>query len=254
MTLFDFHIHSDRSPDSFVALAERARSMREVRPHAVSDHFPEWRARRDERPTLWTEDDVLRYVDEARALGLRVGLEYDLGRAPALKPSTRDGLDFMIGSIHQVFRGAEKLGYDAAGEFLKRGGAGRFTAEPAWADAETRRFVLERTLELFREGVERHRVSILGHPTMSPLAVIGDPDEGYPAEWQDRLIGLCVERGVAIEVNEKYGIPHRAFLARAMRAGARFAVGSDAHGPLGDLGRTRQMLAEAGIALDSVLR
>jgi len=85
MRLFDHHIHSTRS-DGTVSLEDRAKSGA-ARPHGVSDHYP-W-------PTgMRSDSDVLRYLDDAARLGLRVGIEYDLGVAPPLPRSTHDALDY----------------------------------------------------------------------------------------------------------------------------------------------------------------
>src|SRR5438105_3526163 len=43
------------------------------------------------------------------------------------------------------------------------------------------------------------------------------------------------------------GVPHRAFLRRAHRRGARFAVGSDSHFELLPLDRTETMIREAEV-------
>ena len=77
-TLFDHHIHTDRS-DGRISLADRGATAASLR-HGVSDHFPY-------RASLQTDDDVLRYQDDAARLGMRVGLEYDLGVAPRLLPA-----------------------------------------------------------------------------------------------------------------------------------------------------------------------
>ena len=87
MTLFDHHIHSDRS-DGTVSLADRAKTVA-IRPHGISDHYP-WRDK------LRNEDDVKRYLDDATRLGLRVGIEYDLGVAPPLSAGTREALHYVI--------------------------------------------------------------------------------------------------------------------------------------------------------------
>jgi len=50
---------------------------------------------------------------------------------------------------------------------------------------------------------------------------------------------------VAIEVNEAYGVPHRQFLERAQRLGARFSVGSDTHFDLRPLDKTMEMIRAA---------
>src|SRR5207249_1515987 len=105
LQLFDHHIHSKRS-DGTVSLADRAKTIA-VRPHGISDHFPY-------RDSLRNDDDVLRYLDEAASLGLRVGLEYDLGVAPPLRASTKGDLHYLIGSVHQVSRDGTRIGYDVA--------------------------------------------------------------------------------------------------------------------------------------------
>ncbi len=237
--LFDHHVHSDRS-DGTVSLADRAATVR-VRPHGVSDHFP-W------RDTLRTDDDVLRYVADASALGLRVGIEYDLGVAPPLRQTTREALDYVIGALHQIeLAPGEWIRYDDAGAFLK-GRTRSFGEAARFMDAALAARIRERTLDVVRAGIERDGIGILGHATMGPLAALGDPEAAYPAEWQERLIDLCVAASVAIEVNEAYGVPHREFLERAARRGAVFSVGSDTHFELRPLDRTMAMIAAAGLA------
>lgn len=236
--LFDHHVHSDRS-DGTVSLAARAKSVR-IRPHGISDHYP-WGEH------LRTDEDLRRYLDDASRLGLRVGIEYDLGVAPSLVPSTRDAFHYVIGAIHQVeISAGEWIRYDGAGAFLK-GRVRSFAEARRFLDAELQRRLRERTLALVREGIERVGIDILGHATMGPLAALGDPETSLPPEWQERLIGLCVANDVAIEVNEAYGVPHRAFLERAHRSGARFSVGSDTHFEVRPLTRTAEMIVEAGL-------
>jgi histidinol phosphatase-like PHP family hydrolase len=236
--LFDHHIHSKRS-DGSVSLEDRAKSVA-VRPHGISDHYP-W-------PTGMQNDDVvLRYLDDASRLGLRVGIEYDLGVAPPLPRSTHDALDYVIGSVHQLTLDRKRLGYDTAGAFLKGRTPPPYSEAARFADPDLQRRVLETHFALVREGILETGIDIVGHPTMSPLAALGDPEGAYPVEWQERLIGLCVEHGVAIEINEAYRVPHRAFLERAHARGARLAVGSDSHFALVPLDRTEAMIREAGV-------
>jgi len=238
VTLFDHHIHSDRS-DGTVSLADRAKSV-SVRPHGVSDHYP-WREK------IRDDDDVRRYLDDAARLGLRVGLELDLGVAPALRPSTRDALHYLIGAIHQVeIAPGEWIRYDDAGAFLK-GRVTSFNDAQRYVDAELQRRIRERTLEVVRAGIESDRIDILGHATMGPLAALRDPETAFPAEWQERLIQMCVGADVAIEVNEAYGVPHREFLDLAQRLGARFSVGSDTHFELRPLDKTMAMIRGASL-------
>ena len=245
MTLFDHHIHTDRS-DGRLSLADRARSVA-VRPHGVSDHFP-WRDK------MRTDDDVLRYLDDAARLGLRVGIEYDLGVAPPLRPSTLDALAYVIGAVHQVDIDGVRFGFDEAGRYLKgQAGPGPYSEAARFADPGLQRRILDRTLAVVREGIEQVRIDIVGHPTFSPLVALGDPDQGLPLEWQERLIELCVAGRVALEVNESYGVPHRAFLERAHDRGALFSVGSDSHGQIGPLDKTESMIQAAGLARERFL-
>jgi histidinol phosphatase-like PHP family hydrolase len=244
MSLFDHHVHTDRS-DGTRSLADRAESTR-VRPHGVSDHFP-WKKK------MQTDDDVLRYVDEASALGLRVGLEYDLGVAPELRQTTREALHYLIGSVHQVaLQKGEWIEFDTAGAYLK-GRTTTFGNAKRFLDAALQERIRERTLEVVRAGIERDGIDILGHATMGPLAALGDPEVAYPPDWQERLIQLCVSTDVAIEVNECYGVPHRAFLERAHRLGARFSVGTDSHFSIKPLDKTMEMISGAGLPEDRFL-
>jgi histidinol phosphatase-like PHP family hydrolase len=245
VTLFDHHVHTDRS-DGRLSLADRARSVA-VRRHGVSDHFP-WRDR------LRDDDDVLRYIDDAARLGLRVGLEYDLGVAPPLRATTLDSLHYVIGAVHQVVIDGVRVGFDEAGRYMKGlAGPGPFREAARFADPAFRARILERTLEVVRQGIDDVRIDILGHPTFSPLAATGDPDEGLPLEWQERLIETCVAAKVAIEVNEAYRVPHRAFLERARDRGALFSVGTDSHGEIVPLDRTEAMIDEAGLPRERFL-
>jgi histidinol phosphatase-like PHP family hydrolase len=235
--LFDHHVHSDRS-DGTASLADRARSVA-VRPHGVSDHYP-WREK------LRDEEDVKRYIDDASRLGLRVGLEYDLGVAPPLSPATRESLHYLIGAVHQLTVDGTRIAYDDAGAYVK-GRISTFKERERFSDVALQKRILERTLEVVAEGIDRDRIDILGHPTFSALQALGDPERVYPEEWQERLIELCVQGGIAIEINEAYGVPHREFLVRAARAGALFSVGTDTHFEIKPLDKTDAMIAAASL-------
>ena len=244
LRLFDHHIHSERS-DGTVSLAERASTV-SVRPHGVSDHFP-WPGK------MRDDDDVLRYLDDAARLGLRVGLEYDIGVAPPLRASTRASLHYMIGALHQLEVDGVRIPFDEAGAFLK-GKLASFSERERFGDGELAHRIRERMLAVVRDSFERDGIDILGHGTMSPLAALGDMERAYPADWQERLIRLCLDADVALEVNEAYGVPHRQFLERAQRMGARFSVGSDTHGPLAPLERTAAMIQAASLPHERFLR
>jgi histidinol phosphatase-like PHP family hydrolase len=241
--LFDHHVHSDRS-DGTVSLEGRAQSVA-IRPHGVSDHYP-WRDK------LRNEDDIKRYLEDATRLGLRVGIEYDLGVAPPLSAATREALHYVIGAVHQVTIDGAWVRYDDAGAFVK-GRTKLFAQAEHFSDPALQKKILARTLEVVAEGIDRDRIDILGHPTFSALQALGDPERVYPDEWQLHLIDLCVSGGVAIEINESYGVPHREFLVRAARAGALFSVGSDTHFEVRPLDKTEAMIEAASLRRDGFL-
>lgn len=240
LRLFDHHIHSTWS-DGAVTLAGRAKTVA-VRPHGVSDHYP-WR---DKLPD---EDAVKRYIDDAAKHGLRVGLEYDLGVAPPLSRATHDALHYVIGAMHSIRIDGTLISYDDAGAYVK-GRLKKFPRRELFADPELQRKILARTLEVVEEGITRDRIDILGHPTFSALQALDDPERVYPEEWQRRLIDLCVRGGIAIELNESYGVPHREFLVRAAAMGATFSVGSDTHFEIKPLDATEAMIEAAALAHD----
>jgi histidinol phosphatase-like PHP family hydrolase len=152
----------------------------------------------------------------------------------------------MIGALHQLEVDGVRIPFDEAGAFLK-GKVASFSERERFGDGALASRIRERMLEVVRQGFERDGIDILGHGTMSPLAALGDPERAYPAEWQERLIQLCLDADVAIEVNEAYGVPHRQFLERAKQMGARFSVGSDTHGPLAPLDKTAAMIEAASL-------
>ena len=168
LRLFDHHIHSDRS-DGTVSLADRAKTVA-IRPHGISDHYP-WRDK------LRNEDDVKRYLDDATRLGLRVGIEYDLGVAPPLSAGTREALHYVIGAIHGLVVAGERLGYDDAGDYVK-GRRKTFEARDRFTDPAVQARIRERILEVVAEGIERDRIDILGHPTFSPTPRSRTPRSG----------------------------------------------------------------------------
>ena len=166
--------------------------------------------------------------------------------SPPLRATTRASLHYVIGALHQLTVDGVRIPFDEAGAFLK----GRSRPSPsanASATARSRSASASACSRSSGDGFENDGIDILGHGTMSPLAALGDPERVYPAEWQEQLIQLCLDSDVAIEINEAYGVPHREFLERAQRMGARFSVGSDTHGPLAPLDKTAAMIEAAAL-------
>src|SRR5258708_23187900 len=84
-----------------------------------------------------------------------------------------------------------------------------------FSEPDLQRRILERHLVLVREGIVDTGIDIVGHPTMSPLAALGDPEAAFPVEWQERLIALCVSNRVALRIHHAHRVPHRPVLEPA---------------------------------------
>lgn len=74
-------------------------------------------------------------------------------------------------------------------------------------------------------------VQIAAHSTLTPPALLAldDVDAWWTPEREDRYVEAVVESGVALEVSNRYRLPHDRLLRKAREAGARFSLGSDGH-------------------------
>jgi len=87
------------------------------------------------------------------------------------------------------------------------------------------------------EAVSRNRVDIVTHPGLQ-LSI--DTKE---------LAVACAKNGTALEINSAHGNMTKEFIQIGLRAGAKFAVGSDAHQPhrVGDFARALALIEAAGL-------
>ena len=75
-------------------------------------------------------------------------------------------------------------------------------------------------------------IAIVAHSTLLPIALMDiEPDvhAWWTEEREARFIAAAVANEVAIEISNRYQLPHSRFLTRARQAGARFSLGSDGH-------------------------
>lgn len=75
-------------------------------------------------------------------------------------------------------------------------------------------------------------IALIAHPTLTPPALFAlDPDveAWWTEEREARVIEAAVKAGVALEISNRYRLPHDRFLTRAREAGATFTLGSDGH-------------------------
>jgi histidinol phosphatase-like PHP family hydrolase len=75
-------------------------------------------------------------------------------------------------------------------------------------------------------------IQIIAHPTLTPPALYAlEPDvhAWWTDDREDRFVEALVESGVAMEISNRYQLPHDRLLRKARQAGARFSLGSDGH-------------------------
>ncbi|CAN5866523.1 hypothetical protein BH23GEM3_BH23GEM3_19810 [soil metagenome] len=92
-------------------------------------------------------------------------------------------------------------------------------------------------------------VEIVAHATLTPPALLElEPDvtAWWSGEREDRFVDAVVESGIAIEISNRYHLPHDRLLRKAKEAGARFSLGSDGH--------TEEQVARLDWAVDAARR
>ena len=82
------------------------------------------------------------------------------------------------------------------------------------------------------ELVRTMPVQIVAHSTLTPPALLNlesDVDAWWTPEREDRYVDAISGSGVAMEISNRYRLPHHRLLVKAREAGARFSLGSDGH-------------------------
>lgn len=80
--------------------------------------------------------------------------------------------------------------------------------------------------------VRQMPIAIVAHSTMMPPAlkrIDADVHAWWTEEREDRFVEATVDGGVAIEISNRYRLPHDRLLRKAVQAGATFSLGSDGH-------------------------
>jgi histidinol phosphatase-like PHP family hydrolase len=92
-------------------------------------------------------------------------------------------------------------------------------------------------------------VDIVAHPTLTPPALLSleaDVHAWWTEDREDRFIEATLRGGVAIEISNRYRLPHDRLLRKAREAGATFSLGSDGH--------TASQVARLGWAVEAAKR
>jgi histidinol phosphatase-like PHP family hydrolase len=197
-----------------------------------------------------------RVVETARARGVQVGIaDHVSTRNPEFMISTLDEVKDYLDTIEgaPVFRSAEfcwcdTLWRDLPDEVMERfdyrigsnhgfwlpdGSVGSPWWETLPAPWDQRPDELMELLSLnLCDMVRTMPIQIAAHSTFIPAALVrldADPEAWWTDEREDRYVDALAESGVALEISNRYRLPHDRLLVKAREAGVRFSLGSDGH-------------------------
>lgn len=91
-------------------------------------------------------------------------------------------------------------------------------------------------------------IDIYVNPTFLPACIADEYDALWTKARMQKVIDAAVKNNVAIEINARYRLPSPAFIKRAKRAGAKFALGTNNGGKeLGRLEYGLEMIRKNGL-------
>ena len=161
------------------------------------------------------------YLDTLEGLPVFVAGEFCWcdGMWRDLPPDVLERFDYRIGSNH----GFPLPGGEFASPWWKE-------LPAAWQGrAED---VMEALLENVCQMVRSMPIQIAAHSTLTPPALYAleaDVHAWWTPEREDRYVDALVQSGVAMEISNRYRLPHDRLLVKAREAGVRFTLGSDGH-------------------------
>lgn len=213
---YDLHAHTTMS-DGDLPLARVAELARERGVFiGIADHV----STRNTERFVATEEAVRRYQDALEGAPVLRSAEFCWCDTlwQDLPDEVMERFDYRIGSNH--------------GFWLPDG----TTASPWWQrlpapwDREPGR-LMDLMVANLCDMVRTMPVQIAAHSTLMPPALLAldDADAWWTAEREDRYVEAVVDSGVALEISNRYRLPHDRLLRKAREAGARFSLGSDGH-------------------------
>lgn len=213
----DLHVHTTMS-DGEVPLEEvvRLAAQRGVS-IGIADHV----STRNPDRFVATLEQLERYLAAVGRQPVFVAAEFCWcdPLAADLPPEIMDRFDYRIGSNH--------------GFALPDGtwGSPWWTRLPApWASRPAE--LMDHMVSNLCDLVSTMPIEIVAHSTFMPAALL-DMERDVHAWWteerEDRFVEAVVAHGVALEISNRYRLPHDRLLIKAKQAGARFSLGSDGH-------------------------
>jgi histidinol phosphatase-like PHP family hydrolase len=198
---------------------------------------------------------LARVVEVAAERGVEVGIADHVSTRFPWMVSTRDKLDAYLDAIDAapVLRSAEFCWCDTMWRELPREVMDRFdyrigsnhgfwmpdgSVGSPWLERLSAEWAT-RTEELMEiivanlcDMVRTMPVEIAAHSTLLPpalLAIEEDVHAWWTAPREDRYVEALAASGVALEISNRYRLPHDRLLVKARQAGVRFTLGSDGH-------------------------
>lgn len=214
----DLHVHTTMS-DGYVPLEELVEIGRQRGVQiGVADHV----SRRNLTRFVNGEERVRRYLDALEAQDVFVSGEFCWcdDYYLELPDEVMARFDYLVGSNH---------GFNLPG-----GGTG----SPWWKELPAHwkqrpQELMDVMVDELCRMVRTMPIQIAAHSTLTPPALFdidGDMDAWWTAEREDRYVEALAESGVALEISNRYRLPHDRLLGKALQAGVRFSLGSDGHG------------------------
>lgn len=204
--------------DGHLSLAEVVGISEEVsRQFGIADHV----SSRNRRQFVSDEEKLRAYLAALEAAPVLRSAELCWADPFAMDKAEwlADELDYVIGSNH---------GFE-----LDDG-----TSVTPWSDALPGRWAnrLDEVMDLLVDNLCRlvttMPIAIVAHSTLLPAALARsdpDPERWWSEEREDRFVDAVVSSGVAMEISNRYRLPHDRILRKARERGATFSLGSDGH-------------------------
>lgn len=226
--IFDAHIHSTFSDgklevSQIVEIAKRKGIRVGIADHVGSTY------------SLNSQKLILDYLDDLKKYPVKRSMELNINEDFPLNDEILRETDYIIGGVH--YEGKTLVGIE-----------GITTDRP--------QLFIETVIELMLTAMEGRKMNILSHPTCLPNSLKHMSNELFTISRCDEIISTAIKNNIYLEINNLFQVPDTKFIDRALRAGARFSLGSDGHLPeaVCNLRHPEKMVYESGIPMERIFQ
>lgn len=167
---------------------------------------------------------VVNYLDTLSGYPVLRGGEIDLGETGILDDLIVSKSDYIIGSIHSVDVGNQKV---KLGKYFDYRDKGKILHTDYIFDDYTCCKALDVIWDTVRNELSANPITILGHCTVNPF--YEQVNAKYRYEWENELIALCKTNNTAIEISGLWIEPCIDFIKRSLKNKVKISFGSDCH-------------------------